>query len=226
MRRTGLRDERGSVTGVTLVLVSLTVMIGMAIAEVAWAQYIRHTAQEAAEIAAEAGSRSYETYARVSITRYHLELQWYTVCDWDVLDDEGNPECWEQSRVVRTWSYPEIEAREDVLAAQWPELLECHADPWEGWACVGIPQVVPPERVNRRLEFTVAESVARSTFLANWRNRRSTRLMEVHATPVAASGSVAVLVRIRYSPLFLPFLESRDLWVRGRALVQMKPLSF
>lgn len=226
MRRTWFHDPRGSVTGVTLALVSLTVMLSMAVAEVAWAQYIRHTAQEAAEIAAEAGSRFYRTYARVSITRYHLELDWYTVCDWDVLDEEGNPECREQSTVVRTWSYPEISEREDVLRAHWPDLFTCAPDPWEGWACVGTPEIVPPERANRRLEFTDAEPVARSTFLANWRDRRSARVMEVHATPVSASGSVSVLARISYAPLFLRFLASRDFWVRGQSLVQLKPLSF
>lgn len=221
----GNRQE-GSVAAVAVALMGVTLLLGMAVLEREWASYILRLAQETADFAAEAGARRHDTHAQMSIARYRLRTVWETVCGPDV-DADGNPICRQEPETVTTWSYPVISDRETVLKQRWRELLDCADSPGSGWTCVGTPQVVEPVSQNRWVQFAdEAGELSVRTFLANWQHRSRVEVLAVEAMPESATRSVTLFVRLRLLPVVLPFVGAHEVWIRGRAGVQLTPLQW
>jgi hypothetical protein len=219
-----LRSEQtGSLSAVTVALLAVVILIAMGAAELGFRTYALQSLQETADVAAEAGGRFRETYARITITRYHLYEVERQVCD--EVDAAGRPICHTETEIRRTWSYPVIEGRQSDLETNWRALFGC-GDAWDDWACVGKPAVLTPERANRWIEFTSVEREAETNFRNNWPDRQAASITNVTATAISADRAVTVLVRVHFRPLFLAFLGDRDVWIKGRSNAALPPLAF
>lgn len=243
------RDERGSVMAVVMALMSILVLLGMGIGEMAHASYIIRSLQLAADRAAEAGgiaeladgTRLRYSYVRMRVRQWrYYRYNPHTVCDdYDWADPDGIPDSGDEYRYCSR-SHIEWDVgteyrtvikegkEEEFVNGAWRDKFDCYSGtPWRHngtWGCEGEPWVVSPERDNRWIEFTgMGINVARDTFKGNWKDRPTAWVNNIFVTQSDSNRSTDVTVRATIKPIFFKFLPNRNVTIHSKSLVQMKP---
>jgi uncharacterized protein YcfL len=206
----------------------VTILLMMVFLDREWVNYTLQLTEQTADFAAEAGGNTHEAWATINVT---YRWYWYEdveVCDEPQADGSCKPDMMhkEPRLFSHVWSEDVGPAKETDLQDHWTELAGCRrAAPQElvlkpEKECVAVE--VDKER--REVRFTPeTEPVARQTFMDNWEDRSSARLVHLYVWYDSQHRSVMVTPVLAIKSLFGLAWE-RTVPIRCESVTQLDDL--